>query len=77
VLGAILAAGSMGSSVRRKAVRAVEAAANQPGIIPEPFVVRRLLAGIPILRPPRFRSLVKMSESQIPAHLERWCAITN
>ncbi len=26
---------------------------SQPGTIPEPFVVRRLLAGIPILRPPR------------------------
>jgi hypothetical protein len=34
-------------------VRAVEAASQQPGVIPEPFVVRRLLAGIPILRPPR------------------------
>jgi hypothetical protein len=53
VLGAILAAGSMGSSVRRRAVRAVEAAVNQPGLIPEPFAVRRLVAGIPILRPPR------------------------
>jgi hypothetical protein len=53
VLGAILAAGAMGSSVRRKAVRAIEAGAAQPGLIPEPFVVRRLVAGIPILRPPR------------------------
>jgi hypothetical protein len=53
VLGAILAAGAMGSSVRRKAVRAVEAGIAQPGVIPEPFVVRRLLAGIPVMRPPR------------------------
>jgi hypothetical protein len=53
VLGAILAAGAMGSSVRRKAVRAVEAGMSQPGVIPEPFVVRRLLAGIPVMRPPR------------------------
>jgi len=52
VCGAILAAGSMGSSVRRKAVRAIEAAANQAGEIPEPFVVRRLLAGVPIMGPP-------------------------
>ena len=53
VLGAILAAGSMGSSVRRKAVRAVEAGIAQPGVIPEPFVVRRLVAGIAVMRPPR------------------------
>ncbi|MGZ6931521.1 MAG: DnaJ domain-containing protein [Acidimicrobiia bacterium] len=53
VLGAILAAGSMGSSVWRRAIRAIEAAANQPGMVPEPFVVRRLIAGIPILTPPR------------------------
>jgi hypothetical protein len=53
VLGAILAAGAMGSSVRRKAVRAVEAGIAHPGVIPEPFVVRRLLAGIPVMRPPR------------------------
>ena len=52
VLGAILAAGSMGSSVRRKAIRAVEAGLAQPGVIPEPFIVRRLLAGIPIPAPP-------------------------
>ena len=52
VCGAILAAGSMGSSVRRKAVRAIEAAANQAGEIPEPFVVRRLLAGVSIMGPP-------------------------
>ena len=53
VIGAILAAGAMGSSVRRKAVRAVEAGIRQPGVIPEPFVVRRLVAGIPVMRPPR------------------------
>jgi hypothetical protein len=53
LLGAILAVGSMGTSVRRKGVRAVEAAFAQPGVIPEPFVVRRLLAGIPVTRPPR------------------------
>jgi len=53
VVGAVLAAGAMGSSVRRRAVRAVEAGLRQPGVIPEPFVVRRLVAGIPILGPPR------------------------
>ncbi len=53
MLGAILAAGSLGSSVRTRAVRAIEAAVANPGMIPEPFLVRRLAAGIPILRPPR------------------------
>ena len=52
VVGAIMAAGAMGSSVRRRAIRAIEAAVAQPGIIPEPFLVRRLVEGIPILRPP-------------------------
>ena len=52
VVGAIMAAGAMGSSVRSRAVRAVQAAIAQPGVIPEPFVVRRLLEGIPIMRPP-------------------------
>lgn len=53
VVGAILAAGSMGSSVRQRAVQAINAAVAQPGVIPEPFVVRRLREGIPIMRPPR------------------------
>jgi len=52
VVGAVMAAGVMGSSVRRRAVRAVEAAVAQPGVIPEPFVIRRLLEGLPIMRPP-------------------------
>lgn len=52
VCGAILAAGSMGPTPRRRALRAVEAAVDQPGVIPEPFVVRRLLAGVPVLGPP-------------------------
>ena len=52
VVGAIMAAGAMGSSVRRRAIRAIEAAVAQPGVIPEPFIVRRLLEGIPIMRPP-------------------------
>lgn len=53
VVGALLAAGSMGSSVRPRAVQAIKAAVAQPGVIPEPFVVRRLREGIPVLRPPR------------------------
>ena len=52
VIGAVMAAGMLGSRVRRRAVKAIEAAVAQPGVIPEPFVVRRLLEGIPILRPP-------------------------
>ena len=52
VVGAIMAAGVLGSSVRRRAIRAIEAAVAQPGVIPEPFLVRRLIEGIPILRPP-------------------------
>jgi hypothetical protein len=53
VLGAVLAAGSMGSSVRSRAVRALEAALRHPGLIPEPFEVRRLTAGPNVMRPPR------------------------
>jgi hypothetical protein len=52
VLGAVLAAGAMGSSVRARAVRAIEAALAQPGAVPEPFVVRRLESGPWVLRPP-------------------------
>ena len=36
VVGAVMAAGVMGSSVRRRAVRAIEAAVAQPGVIPDP-----------------------------------------
>jgi hypothetical protein len=52
VLGAILAAAAMGETARRRSLRAIAAAVAQPGVIPEPFLVRRLLHGIPGERPP-------------------------
>jgi hypothetical protein len=52
VIGCVMAAAAMGSTVRRKALRAVEAAIAQPGVIPEPLLVRRLLHGVPADRPP-------------------------
>lgn len=74
VLGAILAAGSMGSSVRRKAVRAVEAGLAQPGVIPEPFVVRRLLAGIPIPAPPP-AGVGSIADAGSPIDVGQWVGI--
>jgi hypothetical protein len=52
VIGAVMAAAAMGSTTRRKALRAIDAAVAQPGVIPEPFLVRRLLHGVPSERPP-------------------------
>jgi hypothetical protein len=52
VIGAIMAAAAMGPTTRRKALRSIEAAIAQPGVIPEPFLVRRLLNGVPSERPP-------------------------
>jgi hypothetical protein len=42
----------MGETTRRKALRALDAAILHPGVIPEPFLVRRLLHGVPSERPP-------------------------
>lgn len=52
VIGSVMAAAAMGASVRRRALRAIEAAIAQPGVIPEPLLVRRLLHGVPSERPP-------------------------
>ena len=52
VIGSIMAAAAMGPTTRRKALRAIDAAIAQPGVIPEPFLVRRLLHGVPSERPP-------------------------
>jgi len=52
VLGAVLAAAAMGDTARRRALRAVHAAVAQPGVIPEPFFVRRLVHGVLGERPP-------------------------
>jgi hypothetical protein len=52
VIGAVMAAAAMGQTTRRKALRAIDAAILQPGVIPEPLLVRRLLHGVPSERPP-------------------------
>ncbi len=74
VLGAILAAGSLGSSVRTRAVRAIEAAVANPGLIPEPFVARRLLAGIPVLRPPR-AGVGPVADAYSPIDTGQWVGV--
>jgi hypothetical protein len=52
VIGAVMAAAALRSTSRRAALRAIDAAIAQPGVIPEPFLVRRLLHGVPGERPP-------------------------
>ena len=73
VIGAVMAAAAMGETTRRKALRAVEAALARPGQIPEPFIVRRLLQGIPGARPP----LASAGPLGMPAEAdsERWTGV--
>jgi hypothetical protein len=52
VIGAVMAAAAMGQTTRRRALRAIDAAVAQPGVIPEPLIVRRLVHGVPQERPP-------------------------
>jgi len=52
VIGAVMAAAAMGATSRRRVLQAIEAAIGRPGVIPEPFCVRRLLDGIPGAPPP-------------------------
>jgi hypothetical protein len=51
VLGAVMAAAALPASARRPAFRAISAAAARPGMPPEGLEVRRLLEGVPGLRP--------------------------
>jgi hypothetical protein len=51
VLGAVIAAAAMPSSGRRMAFRSIAVAVARPGVPPEGLVVRRLLEGVPGLRP--------------------------
>jgi hypothetical protein len=51
VLGAVMAAAQLPASARRPAFRAIAAAVARPGLPPEGLVVRRLLEGVPGLRP--------------------------
>jgi hypothetical protein len=51
VLGAVMAAAAMPSAGRKLALRAVAAAVARPGVPPEGLLVRRLLEGVPGLRP--------------------------
>lgn len=52
VIGAVMAAAAMGSTPRRSALRAIEAGVAHAGVVPEPFLVRRLPHGVPGGRPP-------------------------
>jgi hypothetical protein len=51
VLGAVMAAAELPASARRPAFRAIAAAVAEPGTMPEGLFVRRLLEGVPGLRP--------------------------
>jgi hypothetical protein len=51
VLGAVMAAAQLPASARRPAFRAIAAGVARPGMPPEGLVVRRLLEGVPGLRP--------------------------
>ena len=51
VLGAVMATAAMPSAGRKLALRAVAGAVARPGVPPEGLTVRRLLEGVPGLRP--------------------------
>jgi hypothetical protein len=51
VLGAVMAAGQLPVTARRPALRAIANAVARPGMPPEGLEVRRLLEGVPGLRP--------------------------
>jgi hypothetical protein len=51
VLGAVMAAGQLPATARRPAFRAIANAVARPGMPPEGLEVRRLLEGVPGLRP--------------------------
>ena len=51
VLGAVMAAGQLPAAARRPAFRAIANAVARPGMPPEGLEVRRLLEGVPGLRP--------------------------
>jgi hypothetical protein len=51
VLGAVMATAAMPASGRKLALRAIAGAVARPGILPEGLTVRRLLEGVPGLRP--------------------------
>jgi hypothetical protein len=74
VIGSVMAAAAMGASVRRRALRAVEAAVAQPGVIPEPLLVRRLLHGVPSERPPLAGSGPQPMDG-VPADGARWAGV--
>jgi hypothetical protein len=51
LLGAVIAASALPVDARRLAFRAIDAAVARPGALPEGLITRRLLEGIPGLRP--------------------------
>jgi len=51
VLGAVMAASALPEEARRQALRAIDAAVARPGAPPEGLIARRLLEGVPGLRP--------------------------
>jgi hypothetical protein len=51
VLGAVMAAAQLAATARRPAFRAIANAVARPGMPPEGLEVRRLLEGVPGLRP--------------------------
>jgi hypothetical protein len=51
VLGAVMAASALPAEARRQALLAIDAAVARPGALPEGLIARRLLEGVPGLRP--------------------------
>jgi len=69
IIGAVMAAAALPSTPRRAALRAIEAAISRPEL-PEGLVVRRLLQGVPGLRP-----FAPPTVDVNGADAERWRAI--
>ena len=51
VVGAVMAAAALPPTARSVALRAIDAAMRRPGVLPEGLEVRRLLEGVPGMRP--------------------------
>jgi len=72
VLGAVMAAAQLPAAARRPAFRSIAAAVARPGMPPEGLEVRRLLEGVPGLRPYAPGAAVPPNGDRDDAELEGW-----
>jgi hypothetical protein len=72
VLGSVMAAAQLPVSARRPAFRSIAAAVVRPGMPPEGLEVRRLLEGVPGLRPYAPGAAVPPNGDRDDAELEGW-----